>query len=58
MEQYLAFAETMIMQHQKIYIQDWIKKLDNILQLNDRELLKHAGKITADKAREKAGIEY
>ena len=41
-EQYLAFAETMAQQHTPMYMKDWISKLDNILQINGRELLNHA----------------
>ena len=45
-EQYLAFAETMAQQQTPMYMQDWITRLDTILQLNGRELLTHAGKIS------------
>jgi hypothetical protein len=38
-EQYLAFAETMAQQQTPMYMSDWIQRLDNILQLNGRELL-------------------
>lgn len=37
---------------------DWIVKLDDFLKLSGRELLQHAGKISADDAREKAEAEY
>ena len=37
---------------------DWIKRLDNILQLSGRELLTHAGKISHKEALEKSNIEY
>lgn len=57
-EQYLAFAETMAQQRVPMYMKDWIQRLDSILQLNGRELLTHAGKISHDVAIEKAGIEY
>ena len=49
-EQYLAFAETMAQQRSPMYMQDWIERLDSILQLNGRELLTHAGKISHEKA--------
>jgi hypothetical protein len=45
-EQYLAFAETMAQQHTPMYMKDWIERLDILLQLNGRELLTHAGKIS------------
>jgi hypothetical protein len=56
-EQYLAFAETMAQQHTPMYMKDWIGRLDNILQLNGRELLAHAGKISHKMALEKSNIE-
>lgn len=57
-EQYLAFAETMAQQHQPMYMKDWIQRLDVILQLNGRELLNHAGKISHQMALNKSAIEY
>ena len=57
-EQYLAFAETMAQQQTPMYMKDWIERLDSILQLNGRELLSHAGKISHQMALEKSGVEY
>jgi hypothetical protein len=57
-EQYLAFAETMAQQHQPMYMKDWIQRLDVILQLNGRELLTHAGKISHDRALKKSNEEF
>lgn len=57
-EQYLAFAETMAQQQTPMYMKDWIDRLDTILQLNGRELLTHAGKISHEKALDKAGDEF
>ncbi len=57
-EQYLAFAETMAQQRTPMYMKDWISRLDSILQLNGRELLTHAGKISHDKAVQKSSEEY
>ena len=57
-EQYLAFAETMAQQHTPMYMKDWIQRLDVILQLNGRELLTHAGKISHDRALKKSKEEY
>lgn len=53
-EQYLAFAETMAQQQTPMYMKDWTSRLDSILQLNGRELLTHAGKISHEKAVEKS----
>lgn len=57
-EQYLAFAETMAQQQTPMYMKDWIERLDTILQLNGRELLTHAGKISHQMALEKSGEEF
>lgn len=57
-EQYLAFAETMAQQRVPMYMADWIQRLDIILQLNRRELLTHAGKISHEKALKKSGEEF
>jgi hypothetical protein len=56
-EQYLAFAETMAQQHTPMYMKDWIDRLDSILQLNGRELLTHAGKISHEIAIKKSNQE-
>ena len=57
-EQYLAFAETMALQRTPMYMKDWIDRLDSILQLNGRELLTHAGKISHEMALKKSGDEF
>ena len=57
-EQYLAFAETMAQQRTPMYMADWVSRLDAILQLNGRELLTHAGKISHEKALQKSEEEY
>jgi len=57
-EQYLAFAETMVQQRTPMYMKDWIARLDTIIQLNGRELLTHAGKISHQMALNKSTDEY
>lgn len=57
-EQYLAFAETMAQQRIPMYMIDWIQRLDTILQLNGRELLSHAGKISHEIALQKSELEF
>ncbi len=57
-EQYLAFAETMAHQQTPMHMKDWVKRLDSIVQLNGRELLAHAGKISHQKALDKSSQEY
>ena len=56
-EQYLAFAETMAQQHTPMYMKDWVSRLDNILQMNGRDLLTNAGKISHKMALEKSNLE-
>ena len=41
-----------------MYMADWIQRLDVILQLNGRELLTHAGKISHEKALKKSNEEF
>lgn len=57
-EQYLAFAETMAQQRTPMYMKDWIERLDTILQMNGREVLTHAGKISHQMALEKSTVAY
>jgi len=57
-EQYLAFAETMALENTPMYMKDWISRLDIIVQLNGRELLTHAGKISHQMALEKSSKEF
>jgi Virulence protein len=55
---YLDFAELQAQSHQPMYMKDWIQKLDDFLKLSGKELLTHAGTITAKLAKEKANSEY
>jgi hypothetical protein len=55
---YLEFAELQALNRKPMTMRDWIAKLDDFLKLSGRELLNHAGKITADDARAKAEAEY
>ncbi len=57
-DQYLSFAELQARQRKPMYMADWIKKLHDFLTLNDREILEHAGKISAEMAKELAEAEY
>ena len=54
----MAFAETMANQRIAMYMKDWIQRLDTILQLNGRELLTHAGKISHQMALRKSNDEF
>jgi hypothetical protein len=53
-EQYLIFAQSQAERRIPMTMQDWITKLEGFLTLNDREVLKNAGKVSADLAREHA----
>jgi hypothetical protein len=57
-EQYLAFAETMALENTPMHMKDWISRLDIIVQLNGKELLTHAGKISHKMALEKSSEEF
>lgn len=57
-EQYLVFAEGQAMRRIPMYMKDWIEKLHGFLNLNDREILTHAGKISHELAQQKAETEY
>jgi len=57
-EQYLVFAEGQAMRRIPMHMRDWIAKLNGFLQLNDRDILEDAGRISHDMAKELAGMEY
>jgi hypothetical protein len=57
-EQYLIFAEGQAMRRITMHMQDWVIKLDGFLQLNDRNILDHAGKISHEMAIQHANNEY
>ena len=57
-EQYLVFAEGQAMRRIPMYMKDWIEKLHGFLQLNDRNILDHAGNVSHQLAVEKAESEY
>lgn len=56
--QYLDFAELQARRRKVMYMKDWLEKLHSFLELNDREILLHAGSISAELAKEIAHIEY
>lgn len=57
-EQFLAFAENQARQKKVMYMTDWIKKLNDILTINDNEILEHAGRISHEMALQLAETEY
>lgn len=55
---YIEFAELQALRRKVMTMRDWIEKLDNFLKLSEHELLDHAGTISAEAAKTKAGLEY
>ena len=55
---YLEFAELQAQSRRTMTMSAWIAKLDDFLRLTDREVLTHAGKITAELAQSKAEAEF
>ncbi len=55
---YLEYAELQALDRKPMTMRDWIAKLDEFLKISGRELLDHAGKISADSAKTKAELEY
>lgn len=56
--QYLDFAEFQAKTRKRMYMRDWVGKLDAFLRLNDREILTGLGKISSQLAREKADRQF
>jgi hypothetical protein len=55
---YIEFAELRALDRKPMTMRDWLVKLDEFLRLSGRELLDHAGSISAEEARAKAEQEY
>ena len=55
---YLDFAELQAKSRVPMYMKDWIQKLDDFLKLSGKELLNHAGCVSAEVAKLKANEEY
>ena len=54
----LDFAEMQAEEHRPMYMKDWINILDDFLRISRKDILTHAGKISAKLAKEKANKEY
>jgi hypothetical protein len=57
-DQYLSFAELQARARKPMYMKDWIKKLNDFLTLNEKEILEHSGKISDQMAKELAETEF
>lgn len=55
---YFDFAEIQAMRHNPMYMDDYIRQLDNILSSTGEKLLDGAGNVSHEKAMEKARAEY
>jgi hypothetical protein len=55
---YIEFAELQALNRKPMTMRDWIAKLDDFLKLSGRDLLTHAGKISAENAKSKAELEF
>ncbi len=55
---YLDFAEMQAEEHRPMYMKDWINILDDFLRISRKDILTHAGKVSAKLAKEKADHEY
>ena len=55
---YIEYAELQALERKPMTMQDWIVKLDEFLKISGRQLLDHAGKVSAEDAKAKAELEY
>jgi hypothetical protein len=56
--QYLDFAELQALERRPMTMRDWIAKLDAFLHAGDRQILDHAGSISAEEAKQTAELEF
>ncbi|MFH1284028.1 MAG: virulence RhuM family protein [Candidatus Peregrinibacteria bacterium] len=57
-DQYLSFAELRARNNRTMKMEDWIRKLDDFLRLNEKEILKNKGSVSKKLADEKAEKEF
>lgn len=55
---YIEFAELQALNRKPMTMRNWIGKLDEFLRISGRELLDHAGRVSAETAKLKAELEY
>ena len=55
---YLDYAEEQAERRKPLHMRDWREKLDGFLQFNERDVLKNAGRISAEIAKQLALGEY
>ena len=55
---YLDYAEMQAERKKVMYMKDWVERLDAFLHFNERDILKNAGKISAEIAKKFAEEQY
>ena len=55
---YLEIAELQAMNRKPMYMKDWVVRLDDFLTMTGNDILTHSGKVSHQKALEKAHAEY
>jgi hypothetical protein len=55
---YIEYAELQALERKPMTMRDWITKLDEFLRISGRQLLTHAGSVSANAAKAKAEQEY
>lgn len=55
---YIEYAELQALERRLMTMRDWIVKLDEFLKISGRQLLDHAGQVSAEAAKAKAELEY
>lgn len=55
---YLDFAELQAEEHRPMYMKDWIAILDDFLRISRKDILTHAGRVSAQLAKAKADAEF
>lgn len=55
---YIEYAELQALERRPMTMRDWVDKLDDFLKASGRDLLDHAGTVSAEAARAKAEQEY
>lgn len=55
---YLEIAELQALNRKPMYMKDWVARLDDFLTMTGNDILSHAGKVSHQKAMDKAHAEY
>jgi hypothetical protein len=45
-DQFLSYAELRTVEQKPMYMQDWLRKLDDFIVFNEKQVLTHAGKVS------------